>query len=160
MQHGGRGISSAAVILLAGGRIAPFHRRRVLSDSEQDFIQRVGATLPADAVVIGDPFNGETYFYALTGRHVVHTQLGSPTSSSAAKELLRTGFSRLHTDTSICAVVRTVGVTHFYQDTAGASHGSASLKTWQGFYNVSTEQGFEQIAAANGSGLYRITACR
>lgn len=132
----------------------------VLSAGEQAFIQRAGAMLPADAVVIGDPFNGETYFYALTGRHVVYTQLGSPTSSSAAKELLRTGFSRLHTDTSICAAVRKVGATHFYQDTAGASHGSASLKTWPGFYNVSTERGFEQIAAADGRALYRITACR
>jgi hypothetical protein len=127
---------------------------------EQAFIERAGALLPANAVVIGDPFNGETYFYALTGRHVVYTQLGSPTSSSAAKELLRTGFSRLHTDTSICAAVRKVGATHFYQDVAGGSHGSASLKTWPGFYNVSTERGFEQIAAADGRALYRITACR
>jgi hypothetical protein len=132
----------------------------VLSSGEQAFIQSAGAMLPADAVVIGDPFNGETYFYALTGRHVVYTQLGAPTASSAAKELLRTGFNRLHTDKSVCAALLKVGATHFYQDVAGGSHGSASLKRWPGFYNVSTEQGFEQVAAAGGRALYRITACR
>lgn len=132
----------------------------VLSSGEQAFIQRAGALLPADAVVIGDPFNGETYFYALTGRHVVYTQLGAATASSAAKELLRTGFNRLHTDKSVCAALLKVGATHFYQDIAGGSHGSASLKSWPGFYNVSTDQGFEQVAADGGRALYRITACR
>lgn len=132
----------------------------VLSSGEQAFIERSGALLPADAVVIGDPFNGETYFYALAGRHVVYTQLGAPTAGSAAKELLRTGFKRLATDPAVCEAVRKVGATYFYEDAPGASHGSASLSRWPGFYNVPTEQGFEKVASAGGRTLYRITACR
>lgn len=131
----------------------------VLSTGEQEFIERAGAMLPADAVVIGDPFNGETYFYALTGRHVVYTQLGAPTAGSPAKELLRTGFNRLATDKSICEAVLKVGATYFYEDAPGSSHGSSSLKQWPGFYNVPTDQGFEKVASANGRTLYRITAC-
>ncbi len=131
----------------------------VLSSGEQDFIQRAGTMLPADAVVIGDPFNGETYFYALTGRHVVYTQLGAPTAGSAAKELLRTRFNRLATDKSVCAALRKVGATHFYEDTPGASHGSADLQRWPGFYNVPTGRGFEKVASSGGRTLYRITAC-
>jgi hypothetical protein len=132
----------------------------VLSSGEQAFIERSGAMLPADAVVIGDPFNGETYFYALTGRHVVYTQLGAPTAGSAAKELLRTGFNRLGTDPAICDAVRKVGATHFYEDAPGASHGSVSLSRWPGFYNVPTDRGFEKLASAAGRTLYRITGCR
>jgi hypothetical protein len=132
----------------------------VLSRGEQAFIERAGEMLPADAVVIGDPFNGETYFYALTGRHVVYTQLGSPTAGSPAKELLRTGFNRLATDPAICVAVREVGATHFYEDAPGASHGSVSLRRWPGFYNVPAGQGFEKVASAEGRTLYRITACR
>jgi hypothetical protein len=131
----------------------------VLSRGEQEFIERAGAMLPRDAVVIGDPFNGETYFYALTGRRVVYTQLGAPTAGSPAKELLRTGFNRIATDKSICEAVHKVGATHFYEDAPGASHGSISLKQWPGFYNVPTAQGFEKVASANGRTLYRITAC-
>ncbi len=131
----------------------------VLSRGEQEFIERAGAMLPGDAVVIGDPFNGETYFYALTGRHVVYTQLGAPTSGSPAKELLRTGFNRLATDKSICEAVLKVGATYFYEDAPGSSHGSVSLKQWPGFYNVPTDRGFEKVASANGRTLYRITAC-
>jgi hypothetical protein len=132
----------------------------VLSRGEQAFIERAGEMLPADAVVIGDPFNGETYFYALTGRHVVYTQLGSPTAGSPAKELLRTGFNRLATEPAICEAVREVGATHFYEDAPGASHGSVSLKRWPGFYNVPAGQGFEKVASAEGRTLYRIRACR
>jgi hypothetical protein len=131
----------------------------VLSKGEQAFIERAGAMLPANAVVIGDPFNGETYFYTLTGRHVVYTQLGAPTAGSAAKELLRTGFNRLRTDKSICEAVLKVGATHFYEDSPGSAHGSASLKRWPGFYNVPTGLGFEKIASDGVRALYRITAC-
>jgi hypothetical protein len=132
----------------------------VLSSGEQAFIERAGAMLPDDAVVIGDPFNGETYFYALTGRHVVYTQLGAPTAGSAAKELLRTGFNRLATDPAVCEAVRKVGANYFYEDAPGGSHGSVSLRRWPGFYNVPTGQGFEKVASAEGRTLYRITACR
>jgi hypothetical protein len=132
----------------------------VLSRGEQAFIERAGAMLPANAVVIGDPFNGATYFYALTGRRVVYPQLGAATAGSAAKELLRTGFNRLSTDKAVCEAVRTVGATHFYEDTPGRSHGTDSLKRWPGFYNVPTDQGFEKIVSADGRTLYRITACR
>jgi len=131
----------------------------VLSSGEQEFIERAGAMLPGNAAVIGDPFNGETYFYTLTGRHVVYTQLGGATSGSPAKELLRTGFNRLATDKSICEAVREVGATHFYEDAPGSSHGSTGLKQWPGFYNVPTGRGFEKVASANGRTLYRITAC-
>lgn len=132
----------------------------VLSVGEQAFIERAGALLPANAVVIGDPFNGATYFYALTGRRVVYPQLGAPTAGSAAKELLRTRFNRLATDKAACEAVRKVGATHFYEDAPGSSHGSESLKRWPGFYNVPTNQGFEKIASEGGRTLYRITACR
>jgi hypothetical protein len=132
----------------------------VLSSGEQAFIERSGAMLPADAVVIGDPFNGETYFYALTGRRVVYTQLGAPTAGSAAKELLRTRFNLLTTDPAVCEAVRKVGATHFYEDAPGTSHGSVSLSRWPGFYNVPTDRGFEKVASADGRTLYRITACR
>lgn len=131
----------------------------ILSRGEQAFIERAGAVLPADAVVIGDPFNGETYFYALTGRRVVYTQLGSASAGNAAKELLRARFNRLDSDPAVCEALETLGATHFYEDAPGLSHGSASLKQWPGFYNVPTEAGFEPVLSDGTRALYRITAC-
>lgn len=131
----------------------------ILSSGEQAFIERAGAMLPADAVVIGDPFNGETYFYALAGKRVVYTQLGSASAGNAAKELLRTSFNKLASDPAVCQALRTVGATHFYQDAPGLSHGSASLKQWPGFYNVPTQSGFEPVLTDGTRSLYRITAC-
>lgn len=131
----------------------------LLSAGEQAFIGRAGAMLPADAVVVGDPFNGETYFYALAGRRVVYTQLGSASSGSPAKELLRKRFNAVATDPAVCAALRTVGATHFYQDAPGRSHGSESLRQWPGFYNVPTGAGFEPVLSDGTRTLYRITAC-
>lgn len=131
----------------------------LLSRGEQRFIERAGAMLPADAVVVGDPFNGETYFYALAGRRVVYTQLGSASAGNPAKELLRTRFNALGFDPAVCEALEALGATHFYQDAPGRAHGSESLRRWPGFYNVPVEAGFEPVASDGARTLYRITAC-
>ncbi|WP_159802722.1 DUF6541 family protein [Arthrobacter zhaoguopingii] len=127
----------------------------LLSSGEQDFIERAGALLPEDAVVIGDPFNGETYFYTLTGRHVVYSRLGSP-APTEAKTVLRIGFDRLHDDPAVCAAIEEVGATHFYQDQPA----SVDREVWKGFYGVETAKGFEPVLVEGGRGLYEITVCR
>lgn len=138
---------------------APTPGAGVLSVGEQDFIRRAGHLVPRDAVVIGDPFNGETFFYTLAQRHVVYTQLGAP-SATAAKALLRASFNRLREDETVCDAVREVGATHFYQDAPGGSHGSTSLDAWPGFYGVDTSEGFAPVLVEGSRGLFEITACR
>lgn len=130
----------------------------VLSQGEQDFIRRAGELLPQDAVVLGDPFNGETFFYTLAQRRVVYTQLGSP-SPTAAHRLLRSDFNRLGADPAVCAALAEVGATHFYQDAPGLSHGSASLDSWPGFYGVDTARGLTPVLVDGSRALYEITGC-
>ncbi|THJ66761.1 hypothetical protein E8P82_07430 [Arthrobacter echini] len=130
----------------------------VLSRGEQDFIRRAGSLIPQDAVVIGDPFNGETFFYALTKRRVVYTQLGAP-APTAAQQLLRSNFNRLTADPAVCEAIADVGATHFYQDAPGSSHGSSGLESWPGFYGVDTQRGLAPVITEGGRGLYEITGC-
>lgn len=130
----------------------------VLSQGEQDFIRRAGELIPQDAVVLGDPFNGETFFYTLTQHRVVYTQLGSP-SPTAAHRLLRSDFNRLGTDPTVCAALTEVGATHFYQDAPGLSHGSAGLDSWPGFYGVDTARGLTPVLVDGSRALYKITGC-
>jgi hypothetical protein len=131
----------------------------VLSAGEQEFISATADRLPEDAVVVGDPFNGETFFYTLAQRRVVYTQLGSATSGQEAKEYLRTAFNQIHTDPAVCRALGQLGVTHFYQDRPGISHGSDALRVWPGFYGTNTEEGFEVLATDGTHSLYKITAC-
>ncbi len=132
----------------------------VLSTGEQDFIKDAAQLLPRDAVVLGDPFNGETFFYTLGGVRVVYPQLGSPTGGNASKELLRTQFNEINQDPAVCAAVKTLGATHYYQDQPGGSHGSASLDAWPGLYGVPTGHGFDPVFTDGIRTLYAITACR
>lgn len=131
----------------------------VLSASEQDFIAAKADLLPEGAVVVGDPFNGETFFYTLAQRRVVYSQLGSATSGQGAKEFLRVAFNRIHADPAVCEALGRLGATHFYEDRPGISHGSDTLRSWPGFYGTNTDQGFEVVATDGTHSLYRITAC-
>lgn len=131
----------------------------VLAAGEQNFIERAAGLLPDDAIVVGDPFNGETYFYTLAQRRVVYTQLGSATSGHEAKEYLRTAFNQIHTDPSVCRALHSLGVTHFYEDEPGISHASDGLEDWPGFYGTDTTRGFEVVLTEGSHTLYRITAC-
>lgn len=131
----------------------------VLAAGEQEFIDEASSMLPDDAVVIGDPFNGETYFYTLAQRRVVYTQLGSATSGNEAKEYLRTSFNGIHSDPAVCGALGTLGATHFYEDQPGMSHASDGLADWPGFYGTDTARGFEVVHRQGPHTLYRITAC-
>lgn len=131
----------------------------VLTVGEQDFIEEASRLLPDDAVVIGDPFNGETYFYTLGQSRVVYTQLGSATSGNEAKEYLRTSFNGIHSDPAVCHALSTLGATHFYEDQPGMSHASDGLADWPGFYGTDTAQGFEVVHRQGPHTLYKITAC-
>ncbi len=130
----------------------------VLSLGEQDFIRRAGQLIPQDAIVIGDPFNGETFFYALTGRHVVYTQLGAP-APTAAHQFLRSSFDLLTADPAVCEAIADVGATHFYHDAPGSSHGSSSVEAWPGFYGLDTGRGLTPVLIDGSRGLYEITGC-
>ncbi|MCW2131873.1 DUF6541 family protein [Arthrobacter sp. VKM Ac-2550] len=131
--------------------------RSILS-GEQDFIESLADVLPADATVIGDPFNGSTFIYALTGRHVVYSQYGFA-DRTADEKFLRTRFRDIHRDPEVCAALRRTGAEYVYLGGAERARQFNPYLQWPGFYDVDVSQGFELLAAAEHAALYKITAC-
>ncbi|MPV87674.1 hypothetical protein GB882_03265 [Georgenia ruanii] len=135
----------------------------VLDADDAAVLSRMPQTLPADAVVLGDPAGGAAYAYAIGHRHVVFPQLTvAAIRSPDPREphvLLAMHFNRIHWDARVCDAVRAVGATYFYQDTAGDAQGDKVSDTTLGLRNVDTSRGFELVDRAGTVSLWRITAC-
>jgi hypothetical protein len=131
---------------------------RSMLSGEQDFIKSLAEVLPADATVIGDPFNGSTFIYALTGRHVVYSQYGFA-DRTADEKFLRSRFRDIHRDPEVCAALKRTGAEYVYLGGAERARQFNPYLQWPGFYNVDVSQGFDLLASAEHAAVYKITAC-
>lgn len=131
----------------------------MVSRGELDFLRTLPELLPADALVLGDPGAGAAYVQAIGQRRVVNPQLG--TSGRAAEvELLDEEFKNIHRDPQVCAAVRQLGVTHFWQRPNRYFLRTTRAAYFPGLYGVDTSTGFRLVGEAEGTKLFEITACQ
>ena len=86
----------------------------LLTRGEQDLMERLDDELPDDALVLGSPFSGAAYLYALTGHQVVFPHfLGgwTPEAKYLGKNLVS-----IFADPQVCEAIDELGVTHLYLD--------------------------------------------
>ncbi|MGM0929035.1 MAG: DUF6541 family protein [Actinomycetota bacterium] len=131
---------------------------RALMGDEQDFIRSLGPLLPADAIVIGDPFNGLPYIYSLTGHQTVYFQNVS-SAGSKDKDYLRRHFRNITSDPRVCPALRNTGATYLYADEPIRGYQRSAKHQWPGFQNIDFSRGFRLIASHGSAALYKVTAC-
>lgn len=90
-----------------------------LTEEEREFIESSAELLPEDALVLGDPRDGTSLYWALGGVEVVYPSLTNP-------QTLDTRRLAAHIDVydeaaTVCESFDRVGPTHFYQDTSELS---------------------------------------
>lgn len=86
----------------------------LLTRGEQDLMERLDDELPDDALVLGSPFSGAAYLYALTGREVVFPHFRGGWTPEA--RYLGLNLSQILVDPKVCEDLTTLGVTHLYLD--------------------------------------------
>lgn len=139
--------------------VEPRPQGRPLSAGEEDFMRSLKDDLPADAVVIGDPFSGLPHLYALTGRHVVFPQMVA-NKGTKDEEYLRHHFQNILTDPEVCGALQRIGAQYVYADSGAPAHRKVKGRQWPGFRQADYTQGFQLLDASGTAALYRITACR
>ena len=125
---------------------------------EVRLLESLGDLLPDDAVLLGDPFNGAAFAYAVSDVEVVFPQLGAA-FADPDQQYFELHFRDIHTDPQVCEYVRERGVTHFYADEPGWVEGTDLAARWPGLYGVDVSEGFELVARGGSAAVYRITAC-
>lgn len=126
-------------------------------------IQRSRSVLPDDAVVLGAPSRGATYWWSLGGVHVVYptragADEGTPEDTLASSAWPSLGQAQSHT----CSLLDRLGVRYFYTSsdaTASGSEAGAAPLRWDASLTQVPSEGIELIDSEGGASLWRITAC-
>lgn len=82
----------------------------ILSSDEYELLERADQTLPDDAVIAGNPWNGSTLAFAFTGREVLSYHLFE-TQTPAVTEVAES-LRDAATDADACDAVEETGVSH------------------------------------------------
>lgn len=129
------------------------------TSAELAMLRRMPETLPADALVLGDPIAGAAYTEVIGQRRAVFPQLYADLADAHAQEVLVQSFNQIHTNPEVCEVVRELGITHYYMDQDGWYYSFKRSERFPGLYNVDVSHGFELVDDGGTAKLYRITAC-
>ena len=125
-------------------------------------IQRSRSSLPDDAVVLGAPSRGATYWWSLGGRHVVYpTRAGA--DDGTTEDALASAWPTLgQADSRTCTLLNRLGVRYFYSSSdataSGSATGAAPLR-WDARLTQVPTEGLELIDSEGSASLWRITAC-
>ncbi|NUT54292.1 MAG: hypothetical protein HOV94_44430, partial [Saccharothrix sp.] len=129
---------------------------RLVTDALRDFATRVAREVPEDSVVLGNPFDGSAYLWALADREVLYSHLLK--ELSPGQEYLARHLDEAGTDPRVCAALARYRAE--YVLIAGDDPGITAIQPYEGIAGVPDAEGFELVDRAGPSRLYRVTACR
>ena len=129
------------------------------TSGELAMLRRMPQTLPADALVLGDPIAGAAYTEVLGQRRAVFPQLYHTLNDAHDEKVIVQEFNQIHTNPEVCEVVLRRGITYFYQDSDGYYYQYKRSERSPGLYDVDTSTGFELVDQGGTARLWRITAC-
>lgn len=129
------------------------------SRGELAMIRRMQLLIPAEAVVLGDPIAGAAYSEVIGQHHVVFPQLTRVSPQDSPETVLAERFHRIGDDPAVCEAIRSLQVTHFYEDEDGMYYDFRRSSRYPGLYDVDTSTGFELVDEGGTAKLWKITAC-
>lgn len=129
----------------------------LLDRDEYALLERLPEALPADAVVVGNPWNGSALSWALGGRRALFPHIAG--YWDADRILIAQSLDTASTDPAVCAAIDRLGVTHLLASEGLMGGGDATSAFYAGLDRAANAPGFTEIDREGGTVLYRIDAC-
>ncbi|RNL57094.1 DUF6541 family protein [Arthrobacter oryzae] len=127
----------------------------LVSTDELALIHRLKDTVPADALLIGNPYTGAALSYALGDRK--SAQLHIMSSVSPAVQKIYDSAGTITSDPSVCQAVREANA--FYILDFGSKEVHRGYHTPPGLFRLAYNPGMELVDSEGRARLYKITAC-
>ena len=168
------GIAVIAAVVTAGVMVAPVIQLRVahttdpqsryalnddsyLSRDAYALLRRLPETVPADALLIGNPSTGAGFAYALGERDVIPRTWAKP--ESEAWDVIADGLHDAGEDPAVCDALALYGHPGFVLD-FGVGDKSPGRYPMPGMTGFDGRPGFELVDREGEASLWEITACR
>jgi hypothetical protein len=158
---------AAALVVVTGGLYPADRRERVavtyprveedkfVTDRMRAFYDRVAEQIPADAVVLGNPFDGSVMLWALADRKVLYSHLLK--EESPEQEYLGRHLTDVASDPRVCRALERY---HAEYVLIGRNDPRIATTTpYEGIAGTPYAEGFELVDREGPTKLLRITAC-
>lgn len=142
-------------VALAATRYAINNDSPLVSEDELELMERLPETVPADAVLLGNPYTGAALSYAIGDRKAAQMHILSYVSPELQK--IYDDLGAVETDPGVCSAVRTEKA--FYVLDFGSEEVHGGSHTPAGLRHLDENPGVQPVDRQGGVTLYRITAC-
>ncbi|MBT1003034.1 hypothetical protein KIH31_10480 [Paenarthrobacter sp. DKR-5] len=128
----------------------------LLTSEEHDLIGRLDREVPADALIVGDPYTGASLSYALADRQALMPSGGSPLNADEQKVIAK--LRDVAKDPSVCPAVKRLRLKYVLD--FGGTEVNLGNHGLGGIQNLDKVPGFEVVdSQGSAAKLYKITAC-
>lgn len=128
---------------------------KMVTNQMVDFYGRIAKEIPEDSVVLGNPFDGSVWLWALADREVLFSHFLK--EHSPEQEYLAQHIDEAATNPRVCAALERYRVE--YVLVAKNDRTVAAIAPFEGIAGVPRAKGFELVDRAGQTRLYRVTAC-
>lgn len=130
----------------------------LLDSDEMAVLARVGEVVPADAVVVGNPWTGSSLAYALSQRRTLQPHILGAVSDDALYIFAHLNMAGV--DAAVCRSVRELNAEYVLDfGDREVNNGEGRTINYHGLENLKESGVVEVVDSQDGATLYRITAC-
>jgi hypothetical protein len=129
----------------------------LLTKPEMAMIRQSHDVIPANAVTIGNPFNGSAYLYSLGNRQVLLRHLSGALTPDI-KYVIR-NFHELGKDPKLCHILNSLNVKYLYYDPHVYFPGDDQQKSFATLSPKGLMSELSPVARGGGAVIYEITGC-
>ncbi|WP_066292710.1 DUF6541 family protein [Arthrobacter sp. B6] len=142
-------------VALASTRYAINDDSPLVSKDELELMERLPETVPADAVLLGNPYTGAALSYAIGDRKAAQMHILSYVSPELQE--IYNDLGAVDTDPDVCSAVRSANA--FYVLDFGSKEVHGGSHTPAGLRHLDRNPGVQLVDSQGEATLYRITAC-
>jgi hypothetical protein len=127
------------------------------SPGELRALHALAEDIPSDAVVAANPWNGGTYLYVVSGRHLLVPTEKANTAGDRA--LLSLRLNSVGDDPVVCAAAKRQGVTHAITGGRPFAWVGKRMRLYTGVDAVGSSAAFTKVRTEGPYTLYRMVKC-
>jgi len=142
-------------VALASTRYAINNDSPLVSEDELELMERLPETVPADAVLLGNPYTGAALSYAIGDRKAAQMHILSYVSPELQE--IYNDLGAVETDPDVCSAVRNENA--FYVLDFGSKEVHGGSHTPAGLRHLDRNPGVQLVDSQGEATLYHITAC-
>ncbi|WP_354213391.1 DUF6541 family protein [Arthrobacter sp. UYCu511] len=129
----------------------------ILSDDEYRLLSRIDSEVPADAVIVGNPWNGSSLVYAFADRPVLRYHLSQ--RKTLQESIVEQKLNIAASDPAVCKAIRELNVRYVLDFGSQYLLNHPDRLNYEGLQGLASSDAVTLVDQEGAAKLYRVKAC-